>query len=233
MRIPWYILANSILALFSCSGAADKNPQETKADTVKIETVLKKGDADSFLALFSEIAVDTFHVYSEPDFYEDPKFRGRQIGQEFNHFFTFDTNLTYSLTDERGGKDSFYACYKFKLAADKTGLLIRIPSLYGITAVNLFIWDNKKNHLATRENLSDGYGDEGWYFVQDAWISDFKKDGLVDFLRRRKDRDVNMDDTTQVSSSDSISVFLARGNKFKKHTLPIDTSKFELKSWKP
>lgn len=233
MRITRYISVILISSLFSCRGSADKSPHEIKADSVQIETVLKKGDAESFLVLFSEIVIDTFHVYSEPSYHDDPKFRGKQIGPEFNHLFAFDSELTYSLSDERGPKDSFFACYKFKLAADKTGLLIRIPSNYDLTALDLFVWDNRKGYIESRESLSDAFGDEGYQVGQDSWISDFNRDGMIDILKRMKHHNVDMDDTTKVSSSDSISVLLARGNKFKKHTLPIDTSKFELKSWKP
>jgi hypothetical protein len=198
-----------------------------------VETVIEKGDTDNFLALFIEIAIDTFHVYSEPNFYDDPKFRGKQIGKEFNYLFAFDTVLNYSLSDERGSRDSFYACYKFKLTSDRIGLLIRIPSQYDVTAVDLFIWDNKKNRIVNRERLSDGFGDEGWHFVQDAWISDFNRDGLLDILKRGKDHDVDIEDTTKVSSSDSTFVFLAKGNKFSKRLFRIDTSKFQLKHWVP
>ena len=206
------------------------NSFQTSADTSKVAGVLEKGRSNSFLALFTEITVDTFHVYSVPSFYEDPKFRGKQIGKEFNYLFAFDIELTYSLI-EKGGIDSFYACYRFNLDSNNTGLLIRIPSQYATTAVDLFIWDNKKNRIKYRESLSDGFGDEGWYFVQDAWISDFNRNGLFDILKRRKDHEVDIDDTTKVSSSDSISVFLASGNKFSKHSLRIDTSKFQLKHW--
>jgi len=167
-----------------------------------------------------------------PNFYDDPKFRGKQIGKEFNYLFAFDTVLTYSLIED-GGIDRFYACYKFKLDSNNTGLLIRIPSQYATTAVDLFIWDNKKNRITNRESLSDGFGDEGWHFVQDAWISDFNWDGLFDILKRRKDHEVDIDDTTKVSSSDSTSVFLASGNKFSKRSIRIDTIKFQLKHWIP
>jgi len=232
MRLTEIILVFLITTLSYCHSSIGMNSSQSGADTIKLAKVLEKGGSDRFLALFTEIAVDTFHVYSVPTFYDDPKFLGKQIGKQFNSLFAFDTVLTYSLIEE-GGIDRFYACYKFKLDSNNTGLLIRIPSQYATTAVDLFIWDNKKNRITNRESLSDGFGDEGWHFVQDAWISDFNRDGLFDILKRRKDHEVDIDDTTKVSSSDSTSVFLASGNKFSKRSIRIDTIKFQLKHWIP
>ncbi|MFZ4414567.1 MAG: hypothetical protein ACOYOV_15900, partial [Bacteroidales bacterium] len=85
--------------------------------------------------------------------------------------------------------------------------------------------------IESKETLSDGFGDEGWCFVQDAWITDLNKDGQLDILKRKKDHDADLDDSTKFSNTDSIFVFLAKDNKFQKSTLQIDKSKFQLKHW--
>ena len=210
-----------LFALTSCSN----NKSNNQALTAESDS------ANIFLSAFQDISVDTLHVFSQFDTIQQAKFQGKEIDKSFYHYFAFDENLTYNLEANNVPKKNIYSCFKFKLSDGKTGLLIRTPSQYDVTAIDLFIWDNATKRIESKETLSDGFGDEGWYFVQDAWITDLNRDGKLDILKRKKDHNVDSDDSTKVSNTDSIFVFLAKDNKFQKSTLQIDKRKFRLQHW--
>jgi hypothetical protein len=109
--------------------------------------------------------------------------------------------------------------------------VVRTPSKYDETAIDLFVWDNATKRIESKETLSDSFGDEGCFFVQDAWITDLNKDGKLDIVKRKKDHSVDLDNSTTVSNTDSIAVFLLKDNKFQKSTLQIDKNKFQLQHW--
>jgi hypothetical protein len=215
------LLTILLFALTSCSNNQSNNQTLTgENDSTKI-----------FLSAFQDISIDTLHVFSQFDANQNTQFQGKEIDKSFFHYFAFDETLTSNLKDNNGFRQNIYSCYKFKLSDSKTGLLIRTPSQYDVTAIDLFIWDNVTKRIESKETLSDGFGDAGWYFVQDAWITDLNRDGQLDILKRKKDHEVDLDDSTKVSNTDSIFVFLARDNKFQKSTLQIDRSKFQLEHW--
>jgi uncharacterized protein YcfL len=212
------LLTILLFALTSCSSNQNNN-----------QALIGENDsANIFLSAFQDISVDTLHVFSQFDAAQNAKFQGKEIDKLFYHYFTFDENLTYNLKENNG---PIYSCYKFKLSDTKTGLLIRTPSQYDVTAIDLFVWDNATKRIESKETLSDGFGDEGWYFVQDAWITDLNRDGQLDILKRKRDHDEDLDDSTKVTNTDSIFIFLAKDYKFQKSTLQIDKSKFQLKHW--
>lgn len=215
------LLTIVLFALTSCSNKQSNNQSLTG----------ENDSANIFLSVFQDISVDTLHVFSQFDKIQNAKFEGKEIDKSFYHYFAFDENLTSNLKDNNGFKENIYSCYKFKLSDSKTGLLIRTPSQYDVTAIDLFVWDNVTKRIELKETLSDGFGDEGWYFVQDAWITDLNRDGRLDIVKRKKEHDEDLDDSTKVSNTDSIFVFLAKDNKFQKSTLQIDKSKFQLQHW--
>lgn len=215
------LLIIALFALTSCSNKQNNN-----------QTLPGEDDsANIFLSGFQDISVDTLHVFSQFDTVRDSTFQGKVIDTSFYHYFGFDETLSANLKDNNGFKQNIYSCYKFKFSDSKTGLLIRTPSQYDVTAIDLFIWDNAAKRIESKETLSDGFGDEGWYFVQDAWIVDLNSDGQPDIVKRKKDHEDDLDDSTKVSNTDSVFVLLAKDNKFQKSTTQIDKSKFQLKYW--
>ena len=222
MMKPLQLFIVALFALTSCSNNQCNNQALTGEDD----------SANIFLKTFQDITVDTLHVFSQFGTNQDAKFQGKEIDKSFYHYFAFDENLTFNLKENNVPKEHIYSCYKFKLSDSKTGLLIRIPSQYDVTAIDLFVWDNSTKRIESKETLSDGFGDEGWYFVQDAWITDLNRDGKLDILKRKKDHDEDLDDSTKVKNTDSIFVFLANENRFMKSSLQIDKSKFQLEHWK-
>lgn len=215
------LLTIILFALASCTN------KQSKSKALAAE----KDSANIFLNTFQDISVDTLHVYSQFGVNKETKFQGKKIDKSFYHYFAFDKSLTYELKDDNGPKDNIYSCYKLKLSDSKTGLVVRTPSKYDETAIDLFVWDNATKRIESKETLSDSFGDEGCFFAQDAWITDMNKDGKLDIVKRKKDHSVDLDNPTTVSNTDSIAVFLLKDNKFQKSTLQIDKNKFQLQHW--
>ncbi len=207
--------------LQSCS---DNSPKNTTADTSVID------NSDSFLDLFSEIKYQDLHIYTPPYDISDhsDKFDGKQIDRSFYPFLVFDNHINPTEIDTFY---HYFACCKFKLTDNKTGLIIRRPSQYSETAIDLYTWDNLAKKVTNIINLADAFGDEGWHFVQDAWIEDVNKDNQLDIVIRKKEFDQDLDDPTKISRSDTSFVFLGNGKIFKQINYNIDRNKYQLKHW--
>lgn len=115
-----------------------------------------------------------------------------------------------------------------------TGLIIRRPSQYSETAIDLYTWDNLEKRVTNITNLTDAFGDEGWYFIQDAWIKDVNKDNHLDIVIRKKEfeqvlYDQDLDEQPNITLSDTIFFFLGDGKTFNQTKFNIDINKYELK----
>jgi hypothetical protein len=230
------LLVNYILLGVLCS-CSSTQPDYQKASTKGISV----DNSDEFLKLFTEIKGDTIHVFYQE--FTDPsndKFKGRQMDPKFYNFiYDYDSLFENEIKEDY----HFFTCFKIRLSSNETGLLIRMPSQYSESAIDLFIWDNQKRKIVNSSQLSDGFGDEGWHFVREGWLVDVNKDGLPDIITREKDIDYGMeDDSTQqithaevfpsnIPDKDSFSVLISKGYDFKLSNYPIDTSKFQIKNW--
>jgi hypothetical protein len=223
--------------LISCSGSkiVDQN-NVLSADT--IGKVLKSASVKSpplvndttFLALFPEISINKVHVYSPNEKTDGNKFQGKPIDSAFYKYFLFDDYLQSWLNN---AYYHLFSCYKFKLSSIRTGLIVRAPSQYDETAISLYIWDNKARKIVKRLDLADSFGDAEWHFVKDAWLLDINKDGRPDFITRRKDwwRDDVDKGYGKLHITDSINLFTAVGDNFRKTRIKVDTAKFKLLDW--
>lgn len=224
MKIQLTFLTIITLVSLTCT-----NPKDNKVSQTSM-----KDSSELFLNLFVDINPNNLHIYSPCDTTDGKKFEGKLIDRSFYNFFKFNKDNKEYI--ENIWKDSnlyhFYSCYKFPLTLDRTGLLIRCPSQYSETAISLFTWDNKNKKIVSEENLSDGFGDEGWYFVQDAWLKDVNNDNQIDIITRRKDYDQDLDDTTKLpTTKDVLEVFLLHGQQFSKTKIKVDTNQFQILDW--
>ena len=180
------------------------------------------------IGLFPEIDANDLHIYTPNDTVAADKFQGKQISSKFYKFLKFEYNINPVLADTFY---HLYSCFQYKMGDSKTGLIIRRPSQYSESAIDLYTWDNLQKKVVNVINLADAFGDEGWYFIQDAWLKDLNNDKNLDIITRRKDIDRDLDDTTKVSRTDSIFVHLNNGTSFKMANFKLDTSKLILKYW--
>ena len=214
------LFLTTITLLTSCVNQETKSP--TSHQPQSIDSVAL------FIDLFPEINAEDLHVYSPGDTLTTDKFKGKQIATSFYRFLKFDNNVDPFLADTLY---HFYSCFQFKMTDTKIGLLIRRPSQYSETAIDLYTWDNSQKKVVDIINLTDAFGDEGWYFVQDAWLKDLNRDKTLDIITRRKDFDQDLEDSTKISRKDSVFVFFNNGTTFKITNFKLDTSKFQLKYW--
>jgi hypothetical protein len=222
-----------VCILNSCSQT--QTGKQGRTDTVSdVKSVKAKEiivNDSTFLSLFPEMTGDTIHIFSPNDKRGGTKFNGKRIDPAFYKYFLFDDYLMGTL-------DSVYinifSCYKIRLSDTRTGLIARIPGMYDSeTAINLYLWDNQAKKIIGNFKLSDETGDAGWYFVKEAWLTDINNDNRLDILSRRKDRwDKDMDGMDgKERNTDSINVYIAYRDKFRKMSLAIDTARFQLFNW--
>jgi len=213
-----YLYILIIIVLFSCN-------QHKKAEITKIEAITD--DSEAFLSLFPEIMDQELHVYTPFEGRQGDLFEGKVIDSTFYKYFTFEEyyipqNNYYRL----------YSCYKIKLNDNETGLIVRSPSQYSETAVDLLIWDNQNKRIKRKESLADSFGDEGWYFVKDAWLKDLNKDKYVDIIIRKMEYDIDLDDTIKAPIiKDSLFVYLGNKTCFTKTSYQVDTNKYIVLGW--
>jgi hypothetical protein len=207
--------------LLACSENSAKRTGQKNATVDK---------SDEFLKLFSHIKLQDLHIYTP--LYDTSnrvdKYDGKQINRSFYKYLELRNNIN---PEEIDTFNHFFACYKFKLSNNKTGLIIRRPSQYSETAIDLYTWDRIEKKVTNIINLSDAFGDEGWHFVQDAWIQDVNSDNKLDVIIRKKELDYDLDEPTNISHSDTSIVFLGDGKTFKQSQFKVDKNKYQLKHW--
>jgi hypothetical protein len=207
--------------LHSCS---DNPTKQAIADNSVVDK------SDLFLNLFSEIKYQDLHIYTPP--YDTSnrvdKYDGIQIDRSLYKFLVFDNYINPTEIDTFS---HYFACFKFKLSDSKTGLIIRRPSQYSESAIDLYTWDNLEKKVSNIINLADAFGDEGWYFVQDAWIEDVNADNYLDIVFRKKEYDQDLDEPSKITRSDTSFVFLGDIKSFKQSNFNFDRNKYQLKHW--
>ena len=207
--------------LHSCS---DTPTKQTTADNSVVDK------SDLFLNLFSEIKYQDLHIFTPP--YDTSnrfdKYDGKQIDRSLYKFLVFDNYINPTEVDTFY---HYFACFKFKLSDSKTGLIIRRPSQYSETAIDLYTWDNLEKKVTNIINLADAFGDEGWYFVQDAWIEDVNADNYLDIVVRKKEFDQDLDEPSNIKRSDTSFVLLGNSKSFRQSNFNIDRNEYQLKHW--
>lgn len=208
----------------------NQNSTENKTSPELATQQQEADNAKQFLDLFEEIEPENLHVYSPDDLTNGDKFKGKIIDQRFYKLLAFENNSKFSVNDKIS---HFYSCFKFKLSNTKTGLIIRTPSQYEESAIDLLIWDNSLKKIIGINGLADAFGDEGWYFVQDAWLKDLNNDTRIDIVTLYRDIAYDLDDSTKVTRTDSLFTWLNMDIKFKKTVSKLDTTKYKLHNWTP
>lgn len=225
-----YICSSCIF--YSCS-ESQKSVHE-KGDAVPSIPLAKEKTVvvndNNFLAMFPRTSGDTIHIYSPNDKTGGDKFSGKPIPREFYKYFPLNEYFKHQLKDEYV---NIFSIANVTLSDNLSGLIVRVPATYSETALELFVWDNRTKRIIDNINLADETGDAGWYFVQDAWITDLNNDRQSDVLIRRKDHwDKDMDGMDgKERNLDSVKVFIGEDGKFRKARLAIDTTRFQLFNW--
>ena len=208
--------------------AAVNLPSPSPSSIPPVSSVKDRSSQELFNQ-FLDIPADTIHVFfdSKDQPIKEP-FTGRLMDTSFFKLLN-GANLLRPFDPE---SDRLFSCFRFAMGHDRTGFLVRVPSQYEESAVDLFVWNNVDNRFESRHELSDGFGDEGWHFNQESWILDLNHDGTLDIVTRKIE--VDAEDSSAKgnrtnSRTDSLFLYLADHNyHFKKATLSLDTNSFHM-----
>ena len=208
--------------------------QTANSDNNDLSEALSNYNPDKFVSSFEKIDPNNLHVYTPCDKKDGKRFEGKIIDRTFYRFFSFNAEYTelmnYFLKDS--SYYHIYSSYQFPISSDKLGLLVRWPSQYDESAIYLFTWDIDSQQITQGVKLTDSFGDEGWHFVQDAWLKDLNNDHQTDIVTRRKDYDQDLDDTTKLpTTTDSLFVYIGSGREYKKTKILVDTNQFQILNW--
>ncbi|MFM6982839.1 MAG: hypothetical protein ACKOXF_01810 [Chitinophagaceae bacterium] len=146
----------SILFLVLIYSACSETPVKTEsAEAVSVYNI------DSFLAKFTEIAFDSLKVYTTDQVDADTSFyKGNPLDSVDAPFIaTLYGNDVFESSREY--LSQFYACYKFKIDEERMGLIVRCPSEYVSSFLEVFEYNCKTSKVKHLINLSELWGDAG------------------------------------------------------------------------
>lgn len=153
----------SILFIVLIYSACSESPVKTEgAEAVPVYTI------DSFLAKFTEIEFDSLKVYTTDQVDADTSFyKGRAL-DSMDAPFIASLYGDMAFESSREYLSQFYACYKFKIDDERMGLIVRCPSEYVSSFLEVFeCKDGKVKHLI---NLSELWGDAGDVYERCSYL---------------------------------------------------------------
>lgn len=148
------IFIATILMCFYCACS------ETPAKTESAE-VVPSYSVDSFLAKFAEIAFDSLKVYTTEQIDADTSFYKGFALDSMDARYIANIYGDMAFDSSRAYLSQFYACYKFKIDEARTGLIIRCPSEYVSSFVDVFEYNRTSGKVTHLINLSELWGDAG------------------------------------------------------------------------
>lgn len=194
----------------------------------------KKNSPEDFLSHFKEISLDTFSVYSGSHVEADTfKFKGKELDTLYFSLFPKDETINFEF-------NPVYACFKFSIDGQYTGLILRVPSEYISSWVKIFIWENSSQKFVGKSlPLAEDIGDAGYVMEQRSWL--FKsKNGVGAFTHVEEceydagsDEETEAQDTTEAEAEeekkcvDTFALYIFKNGKFQKENLTSpDLDKF-------
>jgi len=127
------------------------------------------------------LSPETLFVYS-PDVSKSSDYLGTPIPTTFYSLFApFYPQLSL---DERS-KAELWATYRLSIGHARIGYLLRVPGMYDATAIDLWVYDARRERFAAPIRLAEEYGDGGYYTRLAGWLVDLNGDGQLDLVTRR------------------------------------------------
>jgi hypothetical protein len=188
-----------------------------------------KDNSVEFLALFNDINPSGLHIYPLNNKVDGQKFKGKPIDvKKYNQ--VNNEKIFTNINAAREGNSNIYAICKFEINDKLLGLLIRQWSQYEESSIELVLWDKDTKCIINSLPLADSFGDEGWYFDKESWITDFKN-GQLTFLTRKKDY-IPSENGGDSIVTDSVKTSKLNGIKFNTRIeRNVNLTNFELLNW--
>jgi hypothetical protein len=143
-----------------------------------------QASAEKLLEVFENVSADTIHVFAS-DNVESKTYA-------YNGFKldSLDLKLFPKEFSEDGNSDyGFYACKRFKIDDERTGLIVRSPGEYVSSSLKLFIYNSRNKTLDYGMELADVVGDAGWLVNMSAKLFFDRNRKLNCILRRLESYD--------------------------------------------
>ncbi|MCX6230104.1 MAG: hypothetical protein NTZ33_01050 [Bacteroidetes bacterium] len=232
MRNKFLIIGILLLSVSCLNKNLDNSVN--KDEQSKSNTLEQKDNFVDFLNLFRDIKPQKLHIYpltrDENGDIKGYPFEGIRI--DVNKFkYMDDENLFNNIQAYKDSSGNAYAIGKFEIDSNYIGLLFRVRSQYDETLIQLFLWDKKNKKIINGIDLADSFGDEGWYFNLESWIIEYKENGILKIVTRRKDSDLQEDETT-AKISDTLKLYTFKKDKFQLKLRNLsDTTSYKLISW--
>lgn len=118
-----------------------------------------------FISHFEGIIIDTMKVYSTDYIEADTfKFKGQQLDTLYFPLFQKEETELFRF-------NPVYACFKFSIDEQLSGLILRVPSEYVSSWVKLFVWENDSQKFIGKSiPLAEVIGDAGYNMEQCSWL---------------------------------------------------------------
>lgn len=156
--LPYTLLFSVVVVLL---GACSESVNDEQKDLESTRTEEKSRYAH-LLKQFKPIDVEIVHVFFESD---HEKFKGVKLDSTDSKLLPIDTRDMDYVMDY-----GVYACFRFDLDSNHVGLIVRTPSIYESSSIDLFIWDKQKDHITYGFQLAQSVGDAGVASLKTSWL---------------------------------------------------------------
>lgn len=134
-----------------------------------------------------EIKQFPFHVYITPDY---AGFKGVPLPVSSYGFFA----RAYEVLNDDKLPDEIFATFQFSQGTRWRCFLLRVPGMYAIEAIDIWIFDTEQNTWQRPMKIAERWGDAGYLIDVQAWIEDVNNDGWFDIVRRTLEKNIDLED---------------------------------------
>ncbi len=201
MRLCIFLLL-SVIIFGSC---ADHKP------------VVKESKFAVLVAQYKEINIDTFRVYSTSEILSDTfKFKGTLIDTIIVK--QFPKQLLYNFQFDK----EYYACFKFFIDSNRTGLITRTPGEYTSSSIKLLVFDTQKDSIVNFSELADNWNDAESDMIKTSWLFRNLDNQINNFIWQRDNFVEDTDDPNKNKLTTTDKFYLT--NVFTNEQYPIQKS---------
>jgi hypothetical protein len=134
-----------------------------------------------------EIKQFPFHVYITPGY---AGFQGVPLPVSLYGFFA----RSYEDLKDNKLSDEIFATFQFSQGTRWRCFLLRVPGMYAIEAIDIWIFNTEQNTWQTPMKIAEWWGDAGYSIDIQAWIEDVNRDGWFDIVRRTLEKNIDLED---------------------------------------
>lgn len=178
MRKLLYI--TTLILLFGCDQKTTKQQQPDLPKESKFKSLLTK---------YKDISFDTLQVFSSEELESSQyKFKGNQLDSADVSLFPKE------LAEQYVNDNGYFACYKFIIDSNRTGLITRTPSTYEPSSVKLLIFNKQPDAITDFIELAETFGDAGDMAEKTSWLFKDDKKEYKSFIWVEESHDNSVDD---------------------------------------